>query len=213
MTDGGSGHQPSTRPAHWSSSSLPLGLCTVSAPTPEVGKEPPACPGRVPQSPPVPPTKTQLGVFTDSVTEAGTQTHHTAQQGLKVQAGLGSGERAFVCHPPSFSSHRPGGRWGGDNCSLSSTRLHGLPLPVLAVRLGSPAGNPSPAAQPTGARPGVLLPCLPAASPLALLYFSLGSLPIPINFCLWLSLYVSLSRRLTWKGRRRSSGPPLLFLR
>lgn len=100
MTDGGSGHQPSTRPARWSGSSLPLGLCTVSAPTPEVGKEPPACPGRVPQSPPVPPTKTQLGVFTDSVTEAGTQTHHTAQQGLKVQ---GRGPLSVTRHlsPPT----------------------------------------------------------------------------------------------------------------
>lgn len=51
--------------------------------------------------------------------------------------------------PPSFSSHRPEGRWGGNSCSLSSTRLHCLPPSVLALRVGPPAGSPAPAAQPT----------------------------------------------------------------
>lgn len=117
--------------------------------------------------------KTQPAGFTDQVMEAGSwpRSHNTAGPKTRLpdsqpwelhfacssplspgtpgelewRQDSGQGGRAFVCYPPSFSSHRPGGRWGGDNCSLSCARLHCLPRPVLALRTGSPAGNPSPA--------------------------------------------------------------------
>lgn len=133
-----------------------------------------------------------------------------------MEAGLRLGGPVLVCHPPFFSSHRPEGRWGGDSCSLSSTRLHCLPPPVLALRIGSPAGSPSPAAQPMVGLPGVVLSILShfllSHSALPSLLPS-GSCPVlldSISGCLCES--ASLKRQ-TWKGPRRSSSPTLSFFR